>query len=78
MRLTSRRAGAQQENRNQSIYLGVMNRECNDPLFVQMRQDHDAGRVWTPAQISTAREKLRGIREARRLVGSPVIERRPA
>lgn len=67
-RLTSRRAGAQQENRNKAIYLGVMNRAHHDPLFVQMRVDHDQGRQWTPAQITTAREKLRGISETKRLL----------
>ena len=65
-RLDSRKAGAQQENRDTSVYLGVMNRDRNDSLFVQMRMDHDAGRCWTPAQLMTAREKLRGIYEARR------------
>lgn len=69
-RLTSRKAGAQSENRNQSVYLGVMNRDRNDPLFMQMRVDHEAGRLWTPAQIVTARQKLRGEAEATRLIAA--------
>ena len=69
-RLTSRKAGAQSENRNQSVYLGVMNRDRNDPLFMQMRVDHEAGRLWTPAQIVTARQKLLGIHQAKHLLAA--------
>ena len=64
------RDGAQQENQNRAIFLGVMNRQRNDPLFMQMRVDHEAGREWTPAQIVTAREKLRGEAEATRLIAA--------
>lgn len=61
-----RHAGAQQENRNRSVYLAVMNIERGDALFMQMRLDHGAGREWTPAQLASAREKLRAEAEARR------------
>lgn len=63
-RATKRVAGARQENMSQSVFLGVMNVKRADPLFMQMRVDHQQGRQWSPAQITTAREKLRGIREA--------------
>lgn len=68
-RMSLKREGAQQANRDTSVYLGVMNRQNVGPLFVQMRVDHDAGRCWTPAQISSARSKLQGIREARQMFG---------
>lgn len=77
-RLESRKAEAQQENRNRSVYLVVMNREWDDPLFVQMRADHGAGRQWTPAQLMTARQKINGIREARALLDKLFSETRPA
>ena len=76
-RLDSRKAGAQQENRNSSVYLVVMNRERNDSLFVQMRADHAAGRQWTPAQLMTASSKIKGIREARALLDKTFSETRP-
>ena len=77
-RLDSRKAGAQQENRNSSVYLVVMNRERNDSLFVQMRADHAAGRQWTPAQLMTAHYKIKGIREARALLDKTFSETRQA
>ena len=77
-RLESRKAEAQQENRNRSVYLVVINREWDDPLFVQMRADHGAGRQWTPAQLMTARQKINGIREARALLDKHFPETRPA
>ena len=47
-----------------------MNRQRNDPLFMQMRVDHEAGRLWTPAQIVTARQKLLGIHQAKHLLAA--------
>jgi hypothetical protein len=67
-RLALKHNGARAENMNQSVFIGVMNSTHDDALFIQMRVDHRQGRQWTPAQITTAREKLRGIREARRLL----------
>lgn len=76
-RLALKHNGARAENMNQSVFLGVMNMDRVDPLFTQMRVDHSQGRQWTPAQITTAREKLRGMREARAVFGE-APEQRPA
>lgn len=75
-RLTSRKAGAQQTNRDTSVYLAVMNRDYGYTLFIQMRVDHDAGRCWTPDQISSARSIFEGIRNARQLFGESQMEPR--